>query len=174
MSALGNAVTSDAISIIEIGVDDADHLDSVRTLIREYGDFLGADHLCATDLERELVSLPGRYVPPSGALLLGTTAADAPVGCVGLRAIHSAHGQSAGEVKRLWVRPSARGGQTGALLLRSVIDRARRIGYDTLFLDTIPSLMPAAVALYHRFAFVDCAPYNHNSGPLIQHMSLKL
>lgn len=174
MSALGNAVTSDAISIIEVGVDDRSHLDSVRTLIREYGEFLGPDHLCAADLERELVSLPGRYALPGGALLLATTTTRAPLGCVGLRGIRGLDGQSAGEVKRLWVRPSARGHQTGSLLLRGAIDRAPHIGYDTLFLDTIPSLMSAAVALYRRFGFVDCAPYNRNSGPLIQHMKLKL
>ena len=59
----------------------------------------------------------------------------------------------------MWVRPGHRGRQVGRLLLGEALGAARTIGYRRVKLDTIPAIMPAAVALYRDFGFTDCAPY---------------
>jgi GNAT superfamily N-acetyltransferase len=78
-----------------------------------------------------------------------------PVGTGGLRplAAHEA------EIKRMYVRPSARGRGVGRAILRRLIDDARTLGYSTIRLDSA-RFMHEAHALYRRFGFVPSSPHN--------------
>src|SRR6478672_110087 len=94
-------------------------VEETRALFREYAaslpftlDFQGFD--------RELAELPGPYAPPRGALLLARGA-----GCVGLRPLDDA----TCELKRLYVRPPARGTGLGRRLVEAIVAEARRLGY---------------------------------------------
>lgn len=142
--------------MIEIRPADlAADLPVVRRLFREYADGLGID-LCFQDFKTELATLPGKYAPPAGRLMLAWIGGEA-VGCVALRPID----EGVCEMKRLYVRPAARGKQLGRQLAQRICDEAREAGYRRICLDTLPS-MSAAVRLYSELGFKPAAPYVFN------------
>src|SRR3954451_15624409 len=125
-----------------VAVTDVADMGEVRTLLLEYAKSLPFA-LDFQDFDRELADLPGAYGPPRGALLLVRG-----VGCVGLRALD----ETTCEMKRLYVRPSARGTGIGRLLAQAVVAEARRLGYARMRLDTVPG-METAQALYEELGF---------------------
>ena len=128
-------------------------LEQVRDLFREYQAELAPQYR-APSLKDELAALPGPYAAPKGKLLLATLAGQ-PVGCVGLRPFPL---EGACEMKRLYVRPTFRGGKVGKDLVHRIIEEGRALGYSQLRLDTHPPTMQAAVALYRRLGFQEVEP----------------
>ena len=106
--------------------------------------------------DREVAELPGAYAPPRGALLVARQGADA-VGCVALRPLEP----EICELKRLYVRPAARGTGLGRRLAEAALADARRLGYRRIRLDTLPG-MEAAQSLYERMGFREIEPYTTN------------
>lgn len=145
--------------LIRSAASEAD-VAAARALFEEYAAALDVD-LCFQGFAQELASLPGAYAPPRGRLLLAG-AQSAPIGCVALRPL-PADGAATEtcEIKRLYVRPAARGTGLGAALARAILAEARTIGYREARLDTLAS-MTAAQALYASLGFRECAPYYHN------------
>ena len=171
----------------------------VRALFDEYAASLDVD-LSFQDFARELAELPGDYAAPHGCLLVADDggrrawpphargfaaslppegaeldARDGPsrlVGCVALRALAGGD-EAQGEIKRLYLRPVARGRGIGRELALAVITRARSIGYRSLKLDTLAS-MRSARALYASLGFRECAPYYRNPLPGTSYMELAL
>ncbi len=129
-----------------------------RALFEEYAAWLDED-LCFQGFAQELATLPGAYAPPQGRLLLAGLPGDA-FGCIALRPLPD-DAKLAGELKRLYVQPRARGRRWGRRLASAVIDEARAIGYQQLKLDTL-ARMTEALALYRSLGFVECEPYYHN------------
>ena len=144
-----------------------DDIAAVRTLLREYQERLGID-LCFQDFEAEVEGLPGSYAPPSGRLLIAKHDG-MPVGCVALQG----RSPSRAEMKRLFVRPDARGLGVGRALVSRVIGDAREIGYEEVVLDTLP-VMVEAQRLYEQFGFHDVPPYRANPVPGTRYLAKSL
>lgn len=123
-------------------------------LFRAYAASLDID-LAYQGFEAEMAAMPGKYVPPTGELLLARKMDGSAIGCVGLRPLDS---NGCCEMKRLFVTPEARGLKLGAQLVETVIATAIRIGYREMRLDTLPT-MTAAVALYRHYGFEPIAAY---------------
>ena len=144
-------------------VRDMSDVEEARTLFREYAsslpfalDFQGFD--------QELADLPAPYTPPRAALLLARG-----VGCVGLRPFDA----TTCELKRLYVRPAARGAGLGRRLVEAIVTEARRLGYAHMRLDTVPG-MDAAQSLYEQVGFRETAPYRPNPIPGARFLELEL
>jgi ribosomal protein S18 acetylase RimI-like enzyme len=131
---------------------DAAAMAACAALFREYQRSLGIS-LDFQGFDAEVASLPGAYAPPAGRLFLARNSAGA-VGCVALRPRHA----GACEMKRLFVRPAARGTGLGLALANTAIGAARAIGYRQMWLDTLPTMGPAQ-RMYERLGFRDAAPY---------------
>jgi ribosomal protein S18 acetylase RimI-like enzyme len=142
-------------------------LDDVRTLFGEYVDSLGVD-LAFQDFQTELAGLPGKYRPPGGRLLLAWNGARA-VGCIALRPLDT----QTCEMKRLYVRPEARGRELGRRLVERICQEARDAGYARICLDTLPT-MASAQSLYESLGFVLVAPYVFNPIPGTKFLALDL
>src|SRR5262245_54027591 len=107
-------------------------------MFREYAASIG-DEFWVKDFEDELAALPGYY----RALLVARDEARELVGSAAVKDLPD----GTAELKRLYVRPVARGTGLGKRLAVAAIDRARELGYSILRLDTLPR-MEAARALY--------------------------
>ncbi|MFO1413635.1 MAG: GNAT family N-acetyltransferase [Burkholderiales bacterium] len=143
-----------------------------RALFEEYAAWLAID-LCFQGFAEELATLPGTYAPPAGRLLLAGPPGGA-VGCIALRPlVKDGVPPGTAEVKRLYVRPAARGGGLGARLVERLVTEARAIGYRALMLDTLDT-MREAQSLYRRFGFAECSPYYHNPHPGTVYMRREL
>jgi GNAT superfamily N-acetyltransferase len=121
-------------------------LETVRMLFREYEAQIGGGSQSA-DFDAELAGLPGPYAAPAGRLLIAIDGSG-PVGCGGI----APHGQTGCELKRLYVRPSARGQGVARRLATTAIETARAIGYRQMLIETLPSMVQAH-ALYRSLGF---------------------
>jgi putative acetyltransferase len=124
-------------------------LEEVRSLFAEYWSSFGFTP-CFQGFDAELAALPGAYAPPRGVLLLAPGE-----GCVALRPLDA----STAEMKRLYVRPAARGAGVGRALAQAAISRARELGFSRVVLDTIAERMHEAVVLYRSMGFREIPPY---------------
>jgi putative acetyltransferase len=127
---------------------------AARLLFEAYARAIGVD-LGYQGFATELSSLPGRYAPPGGVLLLAYLATNEACGCVAVRDLLQ---DGTGELKRLFVAPPARGQGLGRRLVAAAIGQARLLGYRRLILDSLP-FMHAAIALYRAMNFAPVAPY---------------
>ncbi|NLX63393.1 MAG: GNAT family N-acetyltransferase [Clostridiaceae bacterium] len=142
-------------------------LEEARQLFLEYARSLDID-LCFQNFDSELETLPGKYSPPDGALILAL-ADGRPAGCVALRKING----NICEMKRLYVRNEYRGLGIGKQLISKIIEKARNLNYGYMRLDTLET-MKKALKLYKAFGFYDIEPYVYNPYEGARFMELKL
>ena len=148
------------IEIVEaISAEDITH---ISRLFRAYAGWLNVD-LCFQDFEEELATLPGKYAPPRGRLLLAKARGDV-AGCVGLRPLDDDICEMGGicEMKRLWVEPGFGGRGIGRGLAEAIVDAGRELGYRAMRLDTMPKRLKAAGHIYDTLGFKEIPDYYHN------------
>lgn len=139
MDLVATTLLSDRIAIAPADPEDPD----ARACLRAYAALLSdripgipAAHVPCPDPEAD------HYRSPGGAFLLARSDGLA-LGCVSVKTVDP----GLGEVKRLWVAPSARGQGLARRLMAEIEDRSRALGLMRLRLDTNAHL-PEAIALY--------------------------
>ena len=144
-------------------------LPALTRLFRAYATSLPID-LGYQGFDGELASLPGKYAPPPGALLIARDANGDALGCVAMRPLET---PGICEMKRLYVAPEGRGRGLGKALALAIIEAARTAGHSEMRLDTLPT-MNDAQALYRALGFREIAPYYDTPIAGTVFMSLRL
>ena len=101
--------------------------------------------------------------PPRGAFYL-VYVDGALAGMGGLRPLDN----GACEIKRIYVRPAARGLHMGQTILRRLLADAQAFGYQRVCLDSAP-FMQSAQRIYAAEGFEDCDPYAGVEVPAVLH-----
>lgn len=144
-----------------------DDRDAVVDIFREYIGSVSVD-LGFQDYEVEFAALPGKYAAPDGRLLLAWRGERA-VACVALRKVDA----QICEMKRVYVRPEARGDGLGRRLVERILQEARDAGYVRICLDVLPEFA-AARHIYASFGFVETTPFTFNPVPGTQFLGCAL
>jgi GNAT superfamily N-acetyltransferase len=138
-------------------LESREELAPAATLAREFGDWataqLRAEH--GIEIAEELDHPPELLdtLLESGRLYVAELDGEA-VGVGGLKL----HGGKVAEIKRMFVRPSARGLGAGRAIVEQLIADARKLGCEAVVLESA-SFMHSAHALYRSVGFVPADPY---------------
>ena len=124
-------------------------------LLREFIEFVTEDLLRVADVtfdpdalaENTLGSLT-KFVPPNGRCWVARAEDGTQLGMVFLRRV----GRDAMEIKRLYVKPEARGFGLGRNLVTEAIKEARKRGAKSILLDSTKNLTDA-IMLYQDLGF---------------------
>ncbi len=147
------------------GSADEAEVEAARVLFREYGVFLKATQSCGyfshDRFVEEIAALPEPYTTRQGGLLLAYREGVA-VGCVAYR-ISPTEQVGEFEIKRLYVRPAARGQGLARTLVERVLAVLRAAGCRRVTLDTDVETMPGARELYLSLGF---AEYREREGTI--------
>lgn len=130
-------------------------IEEIRQLFIEYAQSLDID-LAFQGFETELKTLPGKYEPPDGALILASVDGKG-AGCIALRRFS----EDICEMKRLYVRDTYRGWGIGKALINMLINEAKKLNYSRIRLDTLAT-MKEAQNIYLSLGFYDIEPYVYN------------
>lgn len=145
----------------------AGDIETIRKLFLEYAGTLDFS-LCFQGFDDELSGLPGDYAPPRGGLWLASV--DGSIaGCVGIRPLE----QEICEIKRLYLRPVARGLGLGRRLTETALEFARSQNYRAMRLDTVDEMV-AAQSLYRALGFREIPPYGTHRHPRLRYFELAL
>jgi len=139
----------------------------IKDLFQEYADSLSFE-LDFQDFREELETLPGKYAPPLGAILLAKENGET-VGCVAVRPL----GERICEMKRLYVKPAHRGKKLGRGLALAIIEEAKSLGYKVMRLDTVVEMKEAS-NLYRALGFQPIDAYCYNPLPNAMYFELRL
>jgi GNAT superfamily N-acetyltransferase len=145
---------------------------ATEQILREYlmwcGERLTADHAVVFDdsdaaveaHHREFTKELPHLLGPRGRLHIAREGAEV-VGVGALKPVDS----TVAEIKRMYVRPQARGQGVGRAILETLLADARTIGYQVARLETA-TFMREAHALYRSLGFQDRPIFDHTEASL--------
>lgn len=133
--------------------DESPGADLLEAFVAEIGSLYGA-----VDHSRWPSASPEEMAPPGGSFLVLYHGGE-PVACGGIKRL----GPRLGEIKRMFVAPSARGRGVGRRLLSELEAVARNeLGYRSVRLDT-GARQPRARSLYESAGYRPIPDYNGNA-----------
>lgn len=144
-----------------------DDLKDVLDLYVEYVNSTSVD-LSFQDNDHEFSQLPEKYSSKESKIFL-LRKDGKPVGCAAFRKLDD----TVCEMKRVYIRPSARGSNQGAKLVDRILQEAIISGYQKICLDVLPEFK-TALKLYKSYGFVDHPPVTHNPVPGTHFLGLNL
>jgi putative acetyltransferase len=100
------------------------------------------------DRDSDLADVEASYLRAGGVFYVLVDATGAVVGGAGLMPIRA----GVGELRKMYLLPSARGHGHGRRLLRLLLDDARRLGFHRVELETA-SVLKEAISLYEAHGF---------------------
>jgi GNAT superfamily N-acetyltransferase len=104
---------------------------------------------------------PEELAPPTGRFVV-VYDGDEPIACGAIRR----HDDETAEIKRMWVRPSARGRGVARLILDELESSAWALGYRAIVLET-GLRQPEAIALYESHGYTPIPNYGfYRDSPL--------
>ncbi len=153
------------MSIIIIA-DKARHTAGIHQLFQEYLQWANAQvykefgvRFDLDELVKTTMQHLDSFMPPQGRVLLGYAGDDlAGIACLKELA------PGIGEVKRMYVRPSARNQGLGRALLERLLEESRQIGYQRVRLDSA-RFMHQAHSLYRAAGFREIGEYEGSEIP---------
>ncbi len=139
-------------------VESAEDLAVATMLAREFGDWatqrIRAEFGIVIPPESDhRASVLDEVLESGGRLYVAEVDGEA-AGVGGLKLLST----TVGEIKRMFVRPTARGLGVGRTIVRRLVDDARALGCETVFLESA-SFMHSAHALYRSVGFVPSESY---------------
>ncbi len=140
-------------SSVQVEVVAPSHPDA-RFAVEAYFTELGSRFDTGFDPDTTLPLSDDSLSMPSGLMLVARLH-DEPVACGGLKLL----GDGVGEIKRVWVSPSARGMGLGKRMLAELESRAREHGRTRVRLDTNRTLVEA-IAMYHSAGYHEVPAFN--------------
>ena len=118
--------------------------------------------------ETEFANIPGKYAQPSGRIMVAEQDGQL-VGCGAFRKVTS----EICEMKKLYVRPVARGLSLGYQLTSILIEEARLAGYAEMRLDVLAEFVKAR-EIYAALGFEAAEPISYNPTAGASFLGLKL
>jgi DNA-binding MarR family transcriptional regulator/GNAT superfamily N-acetyltransferase len=152
MGEVERLIRASSVKVAAESPDTADARLCLSTYFRELGARFENGFEAGTDDHADVEDM----TPPSGLFVIARLDGDA-VGCGGLKRVDKA----AGEIKRVWTAPPARGIGVARRMLRRLEAAARERGLKTLRLDTNRALTEAH-ALYRSEGYGEVARFNDN------------
>jgi putative acetyltransferase len=133
---------------MQISLENPDQ-PAVHELIRELDAYLYSLYPAENVYALDISSL----CHPNVLFAVVRDATGTPIGC-GAIVINPEYG----EIKRMYVRPQARGQGVARRLIETLEAKAVQIGCRTFVLETGPA-QPEALALYERMGYQRCGPF---------------
>lgn len=144
-----------------------DDLKDVLDLYHEYVNSTSVD-LSFQGNDEEFNKLPEKYSSEESKIFLLKKDCK-PVGCAAFRKFDA----TTCEMKRVYIRPSARGSNLGVKLIDRVLQEAVVSGYKKICLDVLPEFQ-TALKLYRSYGFVEHPPVTNNPVPGSHFLGLNL
>jgi N-acetylglutamate synthase-like GNAT family acetyltransferase len=140
---------------VAFSVVDADSSDA-QWAMRQYFDELDARFATGFDSAGALESAAIMMNAPVGTFVIAQRFGEV-IGCGGVQFLD----ERTGEIKRMWISPTARGIGVGKRLLARLEEEAATAGLERVILDTNATLVEA-IAMYESCGYTAIERYNDN------------